>query len=301
MNLLIIAIGIGLTFGFFAILMLLVRPSRQHELLAEITSQRPIRAEDLGLPHGRSSFETLVKPLGAIRRLFGGSTNPETVRRLMLAGYRKSFHADAFVGAKLFLPAIAGLGVAFFVKGNVILWFILAVLFSFFAPDFWVSHAINRRRERIKLSLPDALDLLAICMEAGLGLDQAIMRIGQELRLNHPELSEELTQINLEQRAGNPRIEAWRSMSERVGLESVRSFVNMLVQTERFGTPISRSLAVFSDALRTQRRQQAEELAAKTTIKLVFPLAIFIFPSIFIVVMTPAIITLIKSFSTLFQ
>jgi tight adherence protein C len=123
------------------------------------------------------------------------------------------------------------------------------------------------------------------------------VRVAQELHLGHRQLSEELLQINLEQRAGNPRIGAWRSMADRVDLESVRSFVNMLVQTERFGTPISKSLAVFSDSLRTQRRQRAEELAAKTTIKLLFPLVIFIFPSIFIVTLAPAVISLIRNFA----
>ena len=126
------------------------------------------------------------------------------------------------------------------------------------------------------------------------------MRVGHELKLSHRELSEEFLQINLEQRAGNPRIGAWRNMADRVNVESVRSFVNMLVQTERFGTPISRSLGAFSDALRTQRRQQAEEVAAKTTIKLVFPLVFFIFPCIFIVTIAPAIMSIIKAFSETF-
>jgi tight adherence protein C len=216
----------------------------------------------------------------------------------MLAGYRKPFHADIFAGTRLLLPVIAGFAVALWIKENVIFFFILAVVLAFFLPEFWLNYAINKRREHIKRSLPDALDLLAICMEAGLGLDQAIVRIGQELRLSHPELSEELLQINLEQRAGNPRIGAWRNMADRVDVESVRSFVNMLVQTERFGTPISKSLGAFSDALRTQRRQRAEELAAKTTIKLVIPLVLFIFPSIFIVTVVPAVITLMKSFGT---
>jgi tight adherence protein C len=125
--------------------------------------------------------------------------------------------------------------------------------------------------------------------------------VGTELELSHPEISEELLQINLEQRAGNPRIGAWRNMADRVGLESVRSFVNMLVQTERFGTPISRALGVFSESLRVQRRQQAEERAAKTTIKLVFPLVLFIFPSIFVVTAAPAMISLIDSFSHMFK
>jgi tight adherence protein C len=300
MNLVLIAVGVGLFIVFFLAILVLARPSQQSKLLAEVTS-RTSQAEELSPKQRVISAESLARPLGSIRRLIGGTANPEVVRRLMLAGYRKPYHADMFVATKLVLPAAAGIAVAFLVKDNVILWFVLAILLSFFAPDFWLNHAITKRRENIRLSLPDTLDLLAICMEAGLGLDQAIVRVGQELRLSHPELSEELLQINLEQRAGNPRVGAWRSMADRVGLESVRSFVNMLVQTERFGTPISRSLGVFSDSLRTQRRQQAEELAAKTTIKLVFPLVLFIFPSIFIVTITPAVITLIKSFGTLFK
>ena len=300
MNLILIVVGIGLSITFFLVFLMLARPSRQSELLAEVTNQAYQSGAEQ-LKQGRLNVESLARPLGSIRKLFGGAPNSEIVRRLMLAGYRKSFHADIFAGAKLVLPAAAGLGVAFFLKENVILWFVLGVLLSFFFPDFWLTHAINRRREHIRLSLPDTLDLLAICMEAGLGLDQAIVRVGEELKLSHPELSEELLQINLEQRAGNPRIGAWRSMADRVGIDNVRSFVNMLVQTERFGTPISRSLGVFSDSLRTQRRQQAEELAAKTTIKLVFPLVLFIFPSIFVVTAAPAVITLINSFSNMFK
>jgi tight adherence protein C len=138
--------------------------------------------------------------------------------------------------------------------------------------------------------LPDALDLLVICMEAGLGLDQAILRVGQELKISHPALSEEFVLIGLEQRAGKPRLEAWRNMADRAGVESVRQFVQMLVQTERFGTPISKSLGAFADSLRVRRRQQAEEMAAKTTIKMIPPLVLFIFPNLFIVLLGPAAI-----------
>jgi tight adherence protein C len=132
-------------------------------------------------------------------------------------------------------------------------------------------------------------------MEAGLGLDQGIVRVGKELQSSHPELSEEFLQVNFEQRAGVRRIAAWKSFSERVDVESVRSFVAMLIQTDRFGTPLAKSLGNFSDELRTQRRQVAEEKAAKTTIKLVPPLVFFIFPSIGIVVIGPAVITLMNN------
>jgi len=214
---------------------------------------------------------------------------------LMLAGYKKPAHADIFLGARLAVPAFLGFAVALLVGSNTIFWFILAVVVGFFIPDFWLGRAITKRRENIRLSLPDALDLLAICMEAGLGLDQGIVKVAQELRVRHRPLSEELLQINFEQRAGLPRIEAWQAFADRASVESVRSFVAMLVQTERFGTPLSKSLGNFSDALRTQRRQQAEERAAKTTIKLVPPLVLFIFPSIAISTVVPAILTVMKN------
>jgi|SRR5579862_610238 len=300
MSLYLISVGIGFAVIFFVSILLFVRPSRQSELLADVTSQA-YEPSGGALKQDKLEAESLLRPLGKIQKLFGGDANPDLVRRLMLAGYRKPFHVDAFLGVRLILPAVSGLLVAFFMRDNVIIMFILAVLLSFFFPDFWLTWAINKRRELIKFSLPDTLDLLTICMEAGLGLDQSIVRVGTELELSHPEISQELLQINLEQRAGNPRVGAWRNMADRVGLESVRSFVNMLVQTERFGTPISRALGVFSESLRTQRRQQAEERAAKTTIKLVFPLVLFIFPSIFIVTAAPAVISLIDSFAKMFK
>src|SRR5437879_4997322 len=170
------------------------------------------------------------------------------------------------------------------------MFFLLALVIGFFVPDFWLSYATNRRRERLRLSLPDSLDLLAICLEAGLGLDQSVVRVGQELEVSHPELSEELLLINFEQRAGVQRNAAWQGFAQRANFESARSFVAMLIQTDRFGTPIAKSLGSFSDALRTQRRQKAEEMAAKTTIKLVPPLVFFIFPSMGVVVVGPAFI-----------
>jgi len=297
MNVFIVILGVVLLVGFFLVFLLLGRPSPESTLLAEVTNQ-VYQSGSENIRKGWLNTERLAKPFGWLRGLFGGAPAAQLVRRLLLAGYRKPFHADIFAGTKLLLPVIAGLAVVLWVRENVIFSFILAVVLAFLLPEFWLNYAIKKRREHIKRSLPDALDLLAICMEAGLGLDQAIVRIGQELRLSHPELSEELLQINLEQRAGNPRVGAWRNMADRVDVESVRSFVNMLVQTERFGTPISKSLGAFSDALRTQRRQRAEELAAKTTIKLVIPLVLFIFPSIFIVTVVPAVITLMKSFGT---
>lgn len=296
-----VILGVSLFFGFlFLVLLLMPRPSAAGALLTQVT--RTARTADEP-PVWRSAFNVdyLARPFTLIRRLFSPEPDPELVHRLMLAGYRKPAHADVFLGLRLAIPAFLGLLVAMFVPTGTLFLFLLAVVTGFFIPDFWLSNAITRRRQKIKLSLPDGLDFLAICLEAGLGLDQGIVRLGNEMRVSHPELSEEFLQINFEQRAGVPRVQAWKSFSDRVDLESVRSFVAMLIQTERFGTPVSKSLGMFSDALRTARRQKAEELAAKTTIKLVFPLVFFIFPTMAIVVMLPAFVSIVRNLDTLMK
>lgn len=231
-----------------------------------------------------------------LRKMFGFANDEELTRRMASAGYREPVFVELFYVVKLLGPVVAGLIAGFLLRGpNVFFWFIAMALVGFLGPDFWLSYAVEQRKERIRLALPDALDLLIICMEAGLGMDQALIRISEEMHLSHKDLSDELVLIRLEQRAGKPRIDAWRNFAARTGLEVVRSFVNMLVQTERFGTPLSKSLGHFADSLRTKRRQQAEEMAAKTTVKLVFPLVLFIFPSMFIVLLMPAIIAISKS------
>jgi tight adherence protein C len=290
-----IILGVCLFVGFlFLFLLLMPRPSAAGALLEQATRTTRV-TENVPVWRTALNVDYLAKPFTILRRLFSPEPDPDLVRRLSLAGYRKPAHADVFLGVRLAIPAILGVLVALFVPTTTILFFIMAIAIGFFIPDFWLSSAITRRRQKIKLSLPDGLDFLAICLEAGLGLDQGIVRMGTELRVSHPELSEEFVQINFEQRAGVARVQAWKSFADRVDLESVRSFVAMLVQTERFGTPISKSLGMFSDALRTARRQKAEELAAKTTIKLVFPLVFFIFPSMGIAVMLPSFITIVRS------
>ena len=293
----IIVLGIGL---FMALLVLLLammpKPSAGGVLLEQVTRQTRDRA---GMREELSwlNADLVAKPFTLFRSLFSAEPNPALVRRLSLAGYRRPSHADIFLGLRLALPAVLGFSAALIFNDNIVIFFLLAVVLGFYAPDFWLGYAINARRQRIKLSLPDGLDLLSICMEAGLGIDQGIVRVGQELRLSHRDLSDELMSINFEQRAGVQRMAAWQSFADRANVESVRSFVAMLIQTDRFGTPIAKSLSNFSDALRIQRRQQAEEMAAKTTIKLVPPLVFFIFPAMGVVVIGPAIITVSKALS----
>jgi tight adherence protein C len=294
---LIILFGLGLFAAFMLCLVLLMgRSSTQGALLEQVAREARGTGPVAG-PWQPISADTVAKPFTALRRLFSAEADPEIVRSLMLAGYRKPYHADIFLGMRLAVPAVLGVTAATVFSSNVIIFFILALVIGFYAPDFWLSYATNRRRERLRLSLPDSLDLLAICLEAGLGLDQAVVRVGQELEVSHPELSQELLLINFEQRAGVPRNAAWQSFAVRANFESARSFVAMLIQTDRFGTPIAKSLGAFSDALRTQRRQRAEERAAKTTIKLVPPLVFCIFPAMGVVVVGPALVAISYFFS----
>ena len=293
-----VLLGVALFTTFLLLfLLLMARSSVQSALLDRVAREARQDSEVTGsYPRaGWVNAELISKPFTWVRSLFAAEPNPQLVRRLSYAGYRKASHADVFLGARLALPAILALATAFYFENNVFIFFLIALVLGFYIPDFWLNHAITKRRENIKLSLPDALDLLSICMEAGLGLDQGVVRVGRELRLSHRELSEELLLVNFEQRAGVQRIAAWQNFADRASVESVRSFVAMLIQTERFGTPVAKSLSAFSDALRTQRRQQAEEMAAKTTIKLVPPLVFFIFPSMGVVTVGPAIITVSKS------
>jgi tight adherence protein C len=291
-----IVLAFVLVFGL-SLALLLVVMGGSNPLAARLTEIAMV-SRDTPAPRSNieltSRFTELFAPL---RRLVGLADDGEVARRMTAAGYRDPAYLELYYTAKLLGPVVAGLIAGFLLRGvNVFLWFIIMAAIGFLAPDFWLTGAVTRRRERIRLALPDALDLLIICMEAGLGMDQALIRIGEELRLSHKDLSDELLLIRLEQRAGKPRIEAWRNLADRTNLEVFRSFVNMLTQTERFGTPLSKSLGYFADSLRTKRRQQAEEMAAKTTIKLVFPLVFFIFPSIFIVLLMPAILLISKSF-----
>jgi tight adherence protein C len=290
---LIILFGVGLFAVFTLCFVLLFRGSSSQAALLEQVARSARGTGPVAGPWRPSlNSDLLAKPFTVFRRFFSNEPDPEVVRRLTLAGYRKPHHADIFLGMRLAVPATLGLSAAMYFTDNVFIFFVLALVIGFFAPDFWLSYATNRRRERLRLSLPDSLDLLAICLEAGLGMDQAVVRVGQELEVSHPELSEELLLINFEQRAGVQRNAAWESFAVRANFESARSFVAMLIQTDRFGTPIAKSLGAFSDALRTQRRQKAEEKAAKTTIKLVPPLVFCIFPAMGVVVVGPAIVLL---------
>ena len=175
----------------------------------------------------------------------------------------------------------------------------LAAGLGYLAPDLWLSNRVAARQMRLRLGLPEALDLLVICVEAGLSIDRATMRAAEELQISQADIADELNLVYLEQRAGRPRSEAWTHAAERTGVDTIRSLASILIQADKFGTSIGRTLRGHADTLRTQRRQDAEEKAAKTTVKLVFPLVIFIFPSLFVVTLGPAMIIMLDGFSKL--
>lgn len=169
-------------------------------------------------------------------------------------------------------------------------------LLGFYFPDIWLRQKTDKRREKILKALPDALDLLVVCVEAGMGLDEAINRVAKESKLKSPELSDELTFLGLELRAGKQRQQALKNLAERIGLEEVNNLVTLLVQADQFGTNIADTLRVYSDSFRTERFQRAEEKAMKMPVKLIFPLLLFIFPAIFIVIAGPAVIRIYRQF-----
>jgi tight adherence protein C len=166
---------------------------------------------------------------------------------------------------------------------------------GYFSPMLWLRYATNRRKEKLLEAFPDALDLMVVCVEAGLGLDAAISRVSGEIRFAHKELAEEFNLVSLELRTGLSRAEALKNLSRRIDLEEVGSLVALLVQTDKFGTSIGLSLRVHSDAMRVNRQLRAEELAAKLPVKMLFPLVFFIFPSLFVIVVGPAAIKIART------
>jgi tight adherence protein C len=258
---------------------------------------RWLRVKDAG-----QSLKAVVQPL---EKMVPKSSKEVSVveKRLISAGYRSEGVVRIFYGAKVLVPLLlcvvvagTGLGYKFGFFG-----YALALGLGFLGPDFWLGRQIKKRNEAIRLGLPETLDLMVVCIEAGLSLDQSLNRSVKELSRSQPEICDELGLVLLEQRAGRPRVDSWRNLSDRVDVDSIRALVSSIIQAEQFGTSISKILRIHSDTLRTQRRQRVEEEAAKTAVKLVFPLVFFIFPSLFVVTLGPAIITIGESFKKYFQ
>jgi tight adherence protein C len=299
--LLVVSLGLMLfcLLALVPVLLWMHRSDQNKRRLLEVT-QASLRLPEQAAASDPVWQRTMLRAVHFVRTRLGLSQDEKLRQKFLAAGLHNSSAADTYFGIRLLGPVMAVLA-GTFIRSNTFLWIMVLMAAAWLAPDAWVNHRTRQRREHIRLGLPDALDLMVVCVDAGLGIDQALLRAGQELALSQPEISEEFLQINFEQRAGKPRMEAWESMAQRTKLETVKSFVHMLAQTDRFGTPIVRALRVFADGVRQKRRQEAEELAAKTTVKLIFPLVLFIFPSIFIVLLGPAVILIAKNLEGIFK
>lgn len=229
------------------------------------------------------------------------ATESKTRQWLTYAGIRHPNAVSIFLASRILLALVISIGgfLGMAVLSRAIgfgipvgtLWMITALLglLGWMGPFLYVDGRVKSRQMAIGKALPDTLDLLVVCVEAGLGLNQALVRVSEEIDRISPEMSEELTIVNLEIRAGTPRDEALRRLGERTGVDDVRSLTSMLLQTDRFGTSIADALRIHSETLRSKRMQKAEEAAAKTTVKMLFPLIFFIFPAIFVVLVGPAV------------
>jgi tight adherence protein C len=220
--------------------------------------------------------------------------------RLMAGGLRSDVAPSVFLGLK-----IVGLALGFFFSGgmlllvsgatrNTLIGVVLCSGLAFYLPDLVLWFIVRRRKEAIFFTLPDALDLLVVCVEAGLGLDQAFRKVAEEMKVQSPTICDEFALTNLQIQMGSARGDALHELGQRTGVDDVRALAAIIIQAEKFGSSVAQALRVQSDSMRTRRRQLAEERAAKTAVKLIFPLVMFIFPGIFVVLVGPAAITIVR-------
>jgi tight adherence protein C len=298
------AISLALAVGLTVVLVGQLIPARPRLVRQRLAEVEALTLDPMGGPvrrerqARRQRVVDFLEVLGArIERVKDTSVDRQL---LMHAGYRSTGALSVYWGFRLALPAI--LGAAAFVVAPLagaspqvtliaVLYFALV---GYVAPPFYVRSRAKKRQKDMQKALPDALDLLVVCVEAGLGLNHALLRVSQEIGHVSRLTATELALVNAEIRAGVPREEALRNLAERTGLEDMRSLVTVLIQTDRFGTSVAKALRVHADTMRQKRRQRCEETAAKTTIKLVFPLALCIFPAMFIVVLGPALIQIAR-------
>lgn len=245
---------------------------------------------------------SLQAPLGEWQALarFVPRSNKELEKlrlRLLRAGFRHPIAPIVYSAIELLAPFATALVPLFFLERP--LAFLVGIglgVLTFAAPSLVVGRRLAARRKEIENGLPDALDLMVVCMEAGSGLDQAVLKTGEELQIAYPTLADELRILNMEIRAGKSRLDAFKNLAQRTKVDDVRALVAMLIQTDRFGTSIGQALRTHAEVSRTKRRQRAEERAQKIGVKLVFPLVLLFFPAFFIVVLGPAIIQFARQF-----
>lgn len=245
----------------------------------------------------------LLERLGQVNKPKDQAVATRLRASLATAGYRNPRAVVIFLGTRIFLAILLGLAFLLFgsdvLQGKDPMYFPIALIgvmvIGFYFPQLWLSNTISKRKERLVNGFPDALDLMVVCVEAGLGLDQAIARVGHEVKQGHPDLGEEFILLNLELRAGLSREQGLRNLVNRTDLDDIRSLVALLIQTDRFGTSIGQALRVHSDSMRLKRRLKAEERGAQLPVKLMIPLILFIFPALMVVIIGPGAISLFRN------
>jgi tight adherence protein C len=267
---------------------------------ATSTASAPISLDDNDNGPGSDLAERLASPLN--RLLPPSAAEAQKLQKqLMQAGFRSQIAPGVYRAIQLMtmagFPAVVALACALLAKplSGAFLWILSAFIVGFFLPRYALSRMIRSRQQLVRWGLADALDLMVISIEAGLGLNAAMMKVSSELKEVHPDICEEFELANLEIRVGRERDEALRNLAERTGVDDLRSLVAMLIQTDKFGTSIARAIRAFSDSLRTKRRQRAEQAAQKAAVKLLFPLACFLFPTLFIAILGPAALQLMDT------
>ncbi|NLW50394.1 MAG: type II secretion system F family protein [Candidatus Brocadiaceae bacterium] len=259
--------------------------------------------------YGEGFMARMVRPLASFWR-FGDSSQSKLQELLVHAGIRQKGAVEVFLGARLALALALPAGVVVFLlsRTNVtahhlnpralFLYGSMALIVGILAPMYWLRGKARRRIQKVRFALPDMLDLLIVCVESGLGLDAALIRISRELQESAPELAEDLILLNLEISAGKPREECLRNLALRSGSDELESLAARINQAAKFGTNLGNSLRIHSESLRQKRRQEAEERAAKTSVKLLFPLVFCIFPAIFVVILGPAMVDMMEFFGS---
>jgi tight adherence protein C len=287
-------------FGLLALifLKLALRPGREAQRAVEVVL-RPAQKNTL-VARKKRFLDGILSIVQQVRTRLHLMPSETTKRRLAMAGYWNANATDFYFASQVFFPVVfAWLGSL--VHSNTLLCMFVFAAVGHFAPKLWLDRAIRNRKDRIRRDLPDAIDLLVICVDAGLGLDQAVLRVSDELIHSHPVLREELHRVHLEQRAGRPRHESWQNLADRTALPELASFVSLLVQSDRFGTQVAKGLGTFADDLRQKQRQRAEEAVAQLKIKIIFPLVLFIFPCLIIVIIGPAALNISQELRTLIK
>lgn len=303
---LLVVVCIAVSAAFMFLFFLELAPNRPQAVSQRLTELQSVGGDSREVLQRRRRAEQTEK-LKSVLQAFGEavqerSGTPGAARlRLIQAGYPTTSAVPIYLGTRVLLPAALGGGALLMLPllGFSALACILGVVYfgglGYILPTLHLGMRIRRRQKEMQRALPDALDMLVVSVEAGLGLNQALVRVADEIYRLSPVLSEQMTLVNLEIRAGTAREDALRNLAERTGLADIASLTAMLIQTDRFGTSVAQALRIHADTMRTKRRQRAEEAAAKTTIKLVFPLVFCIFPALFVVILGPALIQIMQA------